>query len=54
MDRENSVAIIGIAGKFPGSNTIDEFWNNLINKKELISTFDKNVLIHQGVDAHII
>lgn len=54
MDRENSVAIIGIAGKFPGSNTIDEFWNNLINKKELISTFDKNELIHQGVDAHIV
>ncbi|MEH2080292.1 MAG: type I polyketide synthase [Nostoc sp.] len=33
------VAIIGLSGRFPGSNNIDEFWQNLINGVELVSVF---------------
>ncbi|HAX85129.1 MAG TPA: polyketide synthase [Cyanobacteria bacterium UBA11370] len=33
------VAIIGISGRFPGSSTVDEFWENLKNGVEVISVF---------------
>jgi len=36
------IAVIGIAGKFPGSKTIDDFWKNLTKGVELISPFNKN------------
>ncbi len=29
------IAIIGTSGLFPGSSTQDEFWNNLMHKKDL-------------------
>lgn len=31
------VAIVGIAGMMPGSENLDEFWDNLITEKDLIS-----------------
>jgi acyl transferase domain-containing protein/acyl carrier protein len=31
------VAVIGLAGRFPGARNIDEFWDNLINSRESIS-----------------
>lgn len=40
-DRNNvkdKVAIIGISGKYPKSKNIREFWNNIINSKNTIST----------------
>ena len=36
------IAVIGISGKFPQSNSIDEFWQNLVQGKELISQFNKS------------
>ena len=33
---KKDIAIIGLSGKFPKSESIDAFWENLINKKELI------------------
>lgn len=33
------IAVIGISGRFPGSGTVDEFWENLKNGVELISVF---------------
>ncbi len=36
----NSIAIIGMAGKFPNAKNIDEFWDLLKNGKEGISKFD--------------
>ncbi|MBE9201696.1 MULTISPECIES: type I polyketide synthase [unclassified Nodularia (in: cyanobacteria)] len=33
------IAIIGMAGRFPGSNNTQIFWENLINGKELVSAF---------------
>ena len=38
------VAVIGISCRFPGSDDINLFWNNLIDSKELIQQFDKNKL----------
>ena len=43
-DREQSslreeVAIIGMAGRFPGAADVDEFWRNLCNGVESVRTF---------------
>lgn len=31
------IAVIGMAGRFPGAKNMQEFWSNLINAKETIS-----------------
>ena len=36
------IAVIGISGKFPQSNSIDEFWQNLVQGKELIYQFNQS------------
>ena len=38
------IAIIGMAGKFPGADTIDELWEVLKTGKETISFFNENEL----------
>ena len=38
------VAIIGIAIKFPGANTLSELWNNLCNRVESITFFNDEQL----------
>ncbi|HVM89004.1 MAG TPA: amino acid adenylation domain-containing protein [Puia sp.] len=40
------VAVIGMAGRFPGANTIDELWQLLKEGKETISFFTKEELSH--------
>ncbi|MFD2942102.1 amino acid adenylation domain-containing protein [Flavobacterium notoginsengisoli] len=40
----SDIAIIGMAGRFPGSDTIDELWENLRDGKETISLFTKDEL----------
>jgi len=35
------IAIIGMAGKFPGAKDINEFWDNLCNSKEAVTWFEK-------------
>ena len=38
------IAVIGMAGRFPGANTIEELWEVLKNGKETISFFSKEEL----------
>ena len=38
------IAVLGMAGRFPGARNLDEFWNNLKNGKETISFFPDNEL----------
>jgi len=35
----HSIAVIGMAGRFPGAETLDEFWNNLRSGRESITFF---------------
>lgn len=35
------IAVIGLSGRFPGSKTLEDFWNNLANGIELVSPFDR-------------
>ncbi len=54
---ENSVdgvAIIGMAGRFPGAKNIDEFWRNLRDGVETISFFSDEELKASGVDPALI
>lgn len=34
-----SIAIVGMAGKFPGANSLDQFWRNLVQGVDSISRF---------------
>lgn len=34
---QDKIAIIGMSGKFPGAESLDEFWNNLKNGKDSIT-----------------
>lgn len=38
-DTNESVAIIGLAGRFPGARDVAEFWENLVEGRETVSFF---------------
>jgi acyl transferase domain-containing protein len=44
------IAIVGLAGRFPGAKDVDEFWRNLRDGVESISFFSDEELIALGVD----
>lgn len=44
-----SIAIIGMSLRFPGADTEDKFWENLVNQVESITHYDKNFLRARGV-----
>jgi acyl transferase domain-containing protein/acyl carrier protein len=48
------IAIIGMAGRFPGAKNIDEFWKNLENGVESISFFSDKELEESGIDPGLI
>lgn len=43
------IAVIGIAGKFPGSKTIDDFWKNLTTGVELMSPFNETSSYEENI-----
>jgi len=43
------IAIIGMAGRFPGAKNLEEFWQNLKNGVESISFFSDEELIKSGI-----
>ncbi|MDK1378729.1 MULTISPECIES: non-ribosomal peptide synthetase/type I polyketide synthase [unclassified Sinorhizobium] len=45
-----AVAIIGMAGRFPGAENVDQFWSNLVNGIESIADLDEQTLREAGVD----
>lgn len=45
------IAIIGMAGRFPGAKNVDEFWMNLCNGVESISLFSDGELMDEGVEV---
>lgn len=48
------IAIVGMAGRFPGARNIDEFWRNLRNGVEAISSFTEEELRSAGVDSALL
>jgi iturin family lipopeptide synthetase A len=48
------IAVIGMAGRFPGANNINDFWNNLKNGVESISFFADEELLDAGAEQTLI
>ncbi|MBW4617793.1 MAG: acyltransferase domain-containing protein [Cyanosarcina radialis HA8281-LM2] len=48
------IAIIGMAGRFPGAKNIDRFWQNLRDGVESISDFTDEELLACGVDPALL
>ena len=44
------IAVIGMAGRFPGAPTLEQFWRNLAEGVESISFFGPEELAAQGID----
>jgi len=53
-NNDNSIAIIGMAGRFPGANNVDEFWQNLKAGVESITFFSDQELIEAGIDPAVL
>jgi acyl transferase domain-containing protein/acyl carrier protein len=54
QDSLEGIAVVGMAGRFPGANNLDEFWRNLRDGIESITCFTKEELEAAGVDpAHL-
>ena len=50
INQADAVAVIGMAGRFPGARTVEEFWTNLREGVESISFFSDEELLAAGVD----
>jgi acyl transferase domain-containing protein len=53
-DDNLDIAIIGMAGRFPGAKNIDEYWDNLRLGVESISFFSDEELLAAGVDPAVL
>ena len=52
--RPGDVAIVGMAGRFPGAATLDQFWRNLRDGVESVTVFSDAELLEAGVAPEII
>ncbi|GCE15722.1 type I polyketide synthase [Tengunoibacter tsumagoiensis] len=50
----SEIAVIGMSGRFPGARNLEEYWQNLKNGRETISTFSEKELLEQGNDQRLI
>ncbi len=50
QDKNEDIAIIGMSVRLPGANDLDKFWDNLIHKTDVSSTFSKEQLLKAGID----
>jgi acyl transferase domain-containing protein len=50
MSSPESVAIIGLSGRFPKARNLDEFWRNIRDGVECVSFFSEADLIDAGMD----
>ena len=48
------IAIIGMAGRFPGARDIDELWQNLRDGVESIAFFSDEELASSGIDPTVL
>ncbi|MDF5726640.1 MAG: amino acid adenylation domain-containing protein [Rhizonema sp. PD38] len=54
LNNLESIAIIGLAGRFPGAENINDFWQNLRDGVESISVFTNAELIDSGIDIDVL
>src|SRR5690554_659742 len=51
---QRGIAIIGMAGKFPGAVDIEQFWSNIVNGIESIRYFSDKELHDAGVEPQLL
>jgi amino acid adenylation domain-containing protein len=51
---EVEIAVIGLAGRFPGARTVDQLWDNLRHGREAIHFFTDEELIAAGVAPELV
>ncbi|HET9874226.1 MAG TPA: beta-ketoacyl synthase N-terminal-like domain-containing protein, partial [Mycobacterium sp.] len=50
----NAVAVVGMAGRFPGANSLTGFWDNLRRGVESIATLSEGDLLAAGVGEQVL
>jgi amino acid adenylation domain-containing protein len=45
----HGIAVVGIAGRFPGADSVDEYWRNLVAGAESVSVFTTEELAASGI-----
>lgn len=53
-DKTNQVAIIGMSGRFPMTEDVFQFWENIESGKECISYFTDEELLSEGISEEIL
>ncbi|MEG4005591.1 beta-ketoacyl synthase N-terminal-like domain-containing protein [Microcoleus sp. Pol11C1] len=53
FDGKDEIAVVGMAGRFPGAKNVDDFWQNLRDGVESISFFTDEELISTGTDPAV-
>lgn len=53
-DNADRIAIVGMACRFPGADTVDEFWQNLRDGVESVVSYSDEALIKAGVPSHML
>jgi acyl transferase domain-containing protein/thioesterase domain-containing protein len=48
------IAVVGMAGRFPGAKNVDEFWQNIRDGVESISFFTDKELAASGIDPDVL
>ncbi|MET0622968.1 MAG: SDR family NAD(P)-dependent oxidoreductase [Pyrinomonadaceae bacterium] len=48
------VAVVGMAGRFPGAKNVEEFWQNLVGGVESVSFFSDEELLRAGVEPELL
>jgi acyl transferase domain-containing protein/thioesterase domain-containing protein len=51
---DTDIAVVGMAGRFPGARTVHEYWNNLRNGVESLQRFTDAELLAAGVPASVL
>ncbi len=53
-DLSGAIAVIGLAGRFPQAQDLDVFWQNLMDKKEVVTFFSEEELLEAGVAPELV
>ncbi|NER93847.1 MAG: SDR family NAD(P)-dependent oxidoreductase, partial [Symploca sp. SIO1B1] len=51
---DRDIAIIGMAGRFPGAKNLEEFWENLKNGVESVSVLSEQQLLKSGIGTDLL
>lgn len=53
-DPENHIAVIGMTGRFPEADTLEQFWSNLKEGRESITFFTEEELVKGNIEKKLV